>query len=357
MEVLITYWSENFLDPQRIPVALLAILLVGIVGAITGPINGNANACIWGVVDGLLGRIGDKLDKTHRMASDLFLRGFIVSVTTIFLLAIWAKSTQDIMAQNTVWSFGLSVVLVSLFLSAGAVSRTVLRVYSNLSKTNKEAGKETTKGKKGAYFELARSMRANLNKSDDYGIVRIAINYLARSFDKNMVAPVFWFIVIGFPGLFVYAGVAALAWRFGKEGTSKGFGQPMVTFEKLMGFVPSAFAGCLIAVASIFTPTAKTYQGMIGVMGSLFKAPQSSFYNHGGLPVIAMAWSLGLSLGGPYQDVNGDAIKAPWVGPKNATSKNDYQHLRRALYIYGVAHILWIMSLLGAYLWSVVIFG
>ncbi|MFP4313700.1 MAG: cobalamin biosynthesis protein, partial [Alphaproteobacteria bacterium] len=196
----------------------------------------------------------------------------------------------------------------------------------------------------GAYYGVARTSRVNLNSTDDYGITRIGMALAARSFDKGMVAPVLWYLIAGFSGVFVYAVIAGLAWRFGKDGFTSGFGAVPLALEKLLGFIPSILSAVLMSLASIITPTASIFKSMASWFSH--RAP----YEQGGLPLTAMAWTLNVTLGGATQDLNGSSLKNEWVGPKNATAKNDHKHLRRALYINVVAHLLFIAALLGAYI-------
>ncbi len=115
-----------------------------------------------------------------------------------------------------------------------------------------------------------------------------------------------------------------------------------------MGFVPSAFAGSLLAGASLFTPTAKTTTAM----GAFYAGKGRANYPQGGLPLSVMAWSLNVSLGGAFQDISGSAMKGEWIGPKNATAKNDHKHLRRGMYINVIGHLLFLLALGGAYIFG-----
>lgn len=163
-----------------------------------------------------------------------------------------------------------------------------------------------------------------------------------------MVAPVLWFVIAGYMGACIYAALAALSWRFGKDGASKGFGATALALEKLMGFFPSILSGILITMAGLFTPTAKLHKGVMAWFGHKNRAA----YEQGGFALSALAWSLNVSLGGPAKDLKGDGIKNAWVGPEGATAKNDYKHLRRAIYVNVIAHILFIATLLSLYVWS-----
>ena len=335
---LITQWHADFLEPDRIPTAIAAIILCVIVGMITGPMTGNANAFLWQFIDRMFGKLGDKIDKPSRPQADLIFRGFLVTMLVLFITAFMGKGFEIFINEKPLRG-ATEIILLSLCLSAGTIWFTLLQLYFVMD------GNDQTKG---TYLGIARSTRTNLNASDDFGITRMGMNLAARSFDKNMVAPVIWYIIAGFMGVCIYAGLAALSWRFGKDGATKGFGATALALEKLLGFFPAILSGLLITIAGLFTPTAKLHKGVTAWFGHKNRAS----YEQGGFALSALAWSLNVSLGGPAQDLKGDAIKNTWVGPEGATAKNDHKHLRRAIYINVIAHILFIATLLSLYVWS-----
>jgi adenosylcobinamide-phosphate synthase len=118
-----------------------------------------------------------------------------------------------------------------------------------------------------------------------------------------------------------------------------------------MGFIPSIYAALLLTLAVSFTPTAQLHKGIAAWLGHKNRSP----YEQGGFPLSALAWSLNVSLGGASQDISGSAIKGEWVGPDGATAQVGHKHLRRGIYINVIAHILFIASLLGAYMWGAMI--
>ena len=328
----------QLLDPERIPVAMAAWLLAGILGMITGPMHGNANPFLWLVFDKTFGRVGGRLDKKDRAASDLFFRGFVLTmmgVVVAYGLGIFGNDAALGMPLHG----GTEVVLLALTLTGGTVWFSLLQLYFAM---------RDKKVSKGAYFTIAQSTRTDMSGSDDYGITRTGMSLAARSFDKGLVAPVLWYLVVGLPGAFLYAGLAALAWRFGKDGFTKGFGKTALALEKLLGYVPHLLSGLLMALAGLFTPTGGMTRALIGQLWGREKAA----YAEGGLPVTAMAFSLNVSLGGPSTDLDGSAIKRAWTGPKNATARLEQGHLRRAIYISVMAHLLFMVSLAGALFWA-----
>lgn len=338
MDNFILDFHAQIADSDRIPVVLLALLVTLIIGMISGPLAGNANPFFWSFLDFIFGKMGDKLNRAHRVRNDLVLRGFILSSIVIILSAALGKALIIGVAREPL--YGVSdILLLSLFMTSGAVWFLILRLY--VAMEQKQVGK-------GAYYAVARSTRINLAAGDDYGVTRAALVFSARSFDKGLVAPALWFFIAGFPGVCVYAALAALAWRFGQNGFTKGFGAVPLALERLLGFIPSMLAAFYLTLGTLFTPTTGVVKGLTAWFGHKNRAP----YEQGGFPVSALAWALNVSLGGSVQDLAGTALKGVWVGPEGATAQIDHKHLRRGLYIHIIAHLLFAASWLGAYMWA-----
>lgn len=343
IEELLKQWHASFLDVDRIPFAIAAMLVTAIIGMISGPLFGNTYPALWIVFDKLFGGLGDRLDKAQRQKADLMFRGFLVTAFAIFIAAGIGKAIDTILFIPE-YGWVIETIALSLILTSGTVWYALLKLYFAMDKD--QVGK-------GAYYAIARSTRTNLAAADEFAITRAAINLSARAFDKGLVAPIIWYVILGMPGAVIYSALSALSWRFGKDGFSKGFGSAAMALEKLLGFFPAVLSGILITLAGIFTPTAKPHKGIAAWLGHKNRAS----YEQGGHPLSALAWSLNLSLGGASQDLTGHAIKSTWVGPEGATAKNNHKHLRRAIYIHVLAYVLFIAVLLGMYLWSGVLQG
>jgi len=191
-------------NPDRIPTALAAICLSMIVGMVTGPLAGNANPFFWGIIDKVFGRLGDRLDRLRRHRADLMFRGFLLMAFVLVFGLILAKICIDLPFTGWVYD-AVGIVVLSLLLTSGSVWFVLLKLYFSVEK------QEITRG---SYYNVSRSTRVDLTSTDDFGIIRIAMGYAARSFDKGLVAPVFWYLIGGFTAVFAYSCLAALAWRW-----------------------------------------------------------------------------------------------------------------------------------------------
>ncbi|MCK5284032.1 MAG: cobalamin biosynthesis protein [Alphaproteobacteria bacterium] len=338
MVEFLSQWHAELMNPDRIPYALISIFIALVIGMITGPLAGNANPFLWIVIDKVFGELGDRLDRTERTRSDLVFRGFLLTALVLFFSLVLGKIFEWFVLENS--GYGLvEVIILSLLITIGSVWFSLLRLYFALEKG--EVGK-------GAYYAISVSTRKNLTAGDDFGIIRSGMGLLARSFDKGMVSPIFWYLIGGIPLAIIYSSLSGLAWRFGKDGFSKGFGSVSMTLERLLGFVPSLMAAVFITMSSSITSTSKVFKNITSWLDIKNRAP----YEQGGFPLSALAWVLNVSLGGASQDITGSAIKGEWIGSEGATAQIDYKHLRRAIYSSVIAHILFIACLCGMYLWG-----
>ncbi len=330
--------QQHIMVPERIPYAVAAILLVSVLGFITGPVGYLGQPALFALHNILWGRMGDRLDKTLRPSGDLVFRGFLLTAFVLLLTYVLAQGVDIVVVTYPDYGI-LEVLALSLCLASGSVWAITFHIKSSLQKKVSH---------KNAFLSLSRSSRLDLNSTDDFGITRAVLGFLAISFDKGMVAPVFWYIFGGLPVLFVYSALSFLAWRFGKSGFTKGLGAVPLALEKLMGYIPSLLAGFIMTAASALTPTAKMHKSILAWWGAKDKAP----YEEGGIAVSAMAWPLGIVIGGPVMDLTGSSLQRAWVGPPGATAQVDYNHIRRALYLSIVAHLLYVFILLCAYIYA-----
>ncbi|MEM7650788.1 MAG: cobalamin biosynthesis protein [Pseudomonadota bacterium] len=342
MNDLLLQWYQTahaqLMDPDRIPIILMAMLVCAIIGMISGPLAGNANPFLWALLDKMFGNLGDRLDRSNRVKADLMFRGFLLSVFVMVIAMLIGKAFDSIQGNEMIFE-AVRVLMLSLLLSVGSIWFSLLKLYFAM---------EHNKVGEGAYFAIARSTQVNLSAGDNFGITRTAMGLSARSFDKALVSPAFWFLIGGFPVACMYAGLAMLSWRFGKNGLGSGFASVPLALERLMGFVPSVFSAFLITMATFITPTSSIAKGVAAWLGHKNRAP----YEQGGFPLSALAWALNVSLGGAVQDLSCKALKGEWVGPEGATAQLDHKHLRRAIYINVIATLLFVVTLLGAYMYS-----
>ena len=177
---------------------------------------------------------------------------------------------------------------------------------------------------------------------DGSGVARAAIETLAENFGDGVVAPVFWYVLFGFPGLLVYKAVNTMDSMIGYRSPKyRAFGMTAARLDDVLNFIPARLAGLFFVFAAAFVPTAKPLEALrIMVRDSRF---HRSF--NAGWPEGAMAGALGLALAGP-RHYPGTTINDPWIG--DGSAKAGPKDISRALYLYFVAcmiNAMWVAAI------------
>ncbi|MHB1872676.1 MAG: cobalamin biosynthesis protein CobD/CbiB [Steroidobacteraceae bacterium] len=188
-----------------------------------------------------------------------------------------------------------------------------------------------------ARYAVGRIVGRDVDRLDTTGVAVAGLESLAESFNDGVVAPVFWLLVGGLPGLFVYKAVNTADSMIGHpEAPWRAFGWAAARTDDLMNLVPARIAGLLIVLA----------RGR-GLSIMLRDAPAHISPN-AGWPEAAMAGALGLKLGGPVF-YDGVATARPSFGSGPAPGAAD---LRRGLRTYVAAcALMWAVIIGGGLVW------
>lgn len=324
---------QSFIDINRAPFVIGAVLVTFVIGLITGPFSGNANPAVWGFYSFFIGKIGDRMDNLNRQSQDLIFRGFLLTAFCLVFSYFLSKLVLEV-SQEYPW---LEFIVLCGCMTLGSVWYLLLALYFSLEKKYEHPR---------LYYSLARTTRTDFNSTDSYGHIREAIAFAAYSFDRGIVAPAFWYLVGGLPLALIYSTLAALAWRFGKCGFTKGFGAIPNELEKIAGFAPSLLTGFLFISSAAITPSVSVFSLLSQWIKGAGKVP----YFQGGFAVSALSHAMGVSLGGAVQDIAGSSLQKVWTGAENATAKLDHGHIKRALFMLLTAKLIFILVLAGLFL-------
>jgi len=172
---------------------------------------------------------------------------------------------------------------------------------------------------------------------DEGGVATAALESLAESFCDGVVAPVFWFVVGGLPGLFVYKAVNTADSMIGHmEPRWRAFGWAAARTDDVMNWIPARIAGALIALGG--------WQGW----RIMWRDARKHVSPNAGWTEAAMAGALRVRLGGPVR-YDGITTHRPDFGDWAPPRAHD---LRRGLRVYGVAcAVLMLLLIAGGFVW------
>jgi adenosylcobinamide-phosphate synthase len=179
---------------------------------------------------------------------------------------------------------------------------------------------------------------------DNHGVARAAIETLAENFSDGVVAPVFWYLVLGLPGLFAYKMANTLDSMIGHRTPHyRSFGWAAARFDDLLNLVPAPLSGLLLVAAAAFAKSGRPDRALAIMLrdGRKHHSPNA------GWPESAMAGALGLALAGPRRYPEG-LVADPWLGEGSARAATS--DIVRALQLYRLACLIEAGLLLGAWL-------
>jgi len=192
-----------------------------------------------------------------------------------------------------------------------------------------------------ARVAVGRVVGRNPQTLDEHGVARAAIESLAENASDGITAPVFWFAVLGLPGLAAYKAINTADSMIGhRTPRHEAFGWAAARLDDLVNLPASRLTGFLFALAAWLVPN--------GSMDSAFRAMRRDAHRHrspnAGWPESAMAGALGLKLNGPkiYGTTHVDDAYMG-EGRREATAGD----IVRALRLTSVAWALMSAGLLG----------
>ena len=140
---------------------------------------------------------------------------------------------------------------------------------------------------------------------DETGVARSAIESAAENLSDGVIAPAFWFLIGGLPGLLLYKITNTADSMIGhRTERHEHFGWAAARFDDLLNLIPSRLTALLVALT----------HGWLNPAPILRDAPLHRSPN-AGWPESAMACVLNIALAGP-RSYNGKMQDFPWVYPE-----------------------------------------
>ena len=300
---------------QAVPFILLAALaldaLVGDPRWLPHPVR--AMGWLTGLLDNTLNR-----ESHGEGARAAFGAIAVVLVTGASAATGWAVAHH---AAAIGWGWIAELVLVAMLLAQRTMANHLVRMAHAL-----DAGVEPARD--AVRHIVGRDVRA----LDEHAIARAAIESGAENYSDGVVAPVFWYLLLGLPGLLAYKAINTMDSMIGhRSARHHAFGRAAARLDDAVNWVPARIAGGLITIAAVFLPGAAP--------GVAWRTMVRDAPKHGspnaGWPEAAMAGALGLALLGPRRYEGEAAADAAWLGDgrKKATADD----LRRTVWVFAVS--------------------
>lgn len=165
---------------------------------------------------------------------------------------------------------------------------------------------------------------------DAPGIARAALESLAESASDGVIAPLFWLVLGGLPGIALYKAINTADSMVGHlSDRYRDFGWASARLDDVVNWIPARLAALLFAGAAFWVRGADAEKAWSTALSDAKKHASPN----AGWPEAALAGALGLSLGGP-RAYEGEVHEMPELG----SGRRDLgpADILRALELYGM---------------------
>ena len=193
---------------------------------------------------------------------------FVLTVVGIFVFALYFY----LKLLNPILSIIITSIITSIFIAHKMLKDSVLDIIN-------------TENKKEALSMLVSRDTENLSESDIY---KAAIETYAENLNDGVVAPLFYLILFGLPGIILYKAINTMDSMVGyRTDKYEKYGKVAARLDDVANYIPARLTAILIMIFAKKKNIFAFYQD-----GKKHESPNA------GHPITAMALALGIKLGG-----------------------------------------------------------
>lgn len=264
---LLTGWLlDLFLgDPQRLP----------------HPVVGFGRAISFG--EKHLNRGNDRLLKGGLLAVGLIVAVYLLTIL-LLRLTLFLPSYVTIIVQ---------ALLIFFCLSGTTLIREVRMVFQAVDRSLEEGRKQ-----------VARIVGRDTSELSAQEVRTAALETLAENLSDGVIAPLFWYVVLGVPGMFAYKMVNTLDSMIGyKNERYVKFGRVAARLDDAANYIPARLTAFLMVVAG----------GRLSLLKFVRRYGNQHASPNSGYPEAALAGLLDCRFGGPH-NYFGERVWKPFIG-------------------------------------------
>lgn len=224
---------------------------------------------------------------SHRMV-----KGAVLAVTLIVLVfGLWTLVCWVIPNQWVVCA--LDIVVVFYCLAGTTLIREVREVFLALDRSLDEGRRQ-----------VARIVGRDTSQLTAQEVRTAALETLAENLSDGVIAPLFWFALLGTPGMLAYKMVNTLDSMIGyRTERYKDFGCWAARIDDVANYIPARLTALLMVVAT----------GRLSLLKFVWRNGRRHASPNSGYPEAALAGILNCRFGGPHYYF-GELFDKPFIG-------------------------------------------
>ena len=246
----------------------------------------------------------------------------IIYIIGIFV-AVWFLRTILSSHLSPLATHLFDAVVIFFCLAGTTLIREVRQVFLALDRSLDEGRKQ-----------VARIVGRDTSELSAQEVRTAALETLAENLSDGVIAPLFWFTILGVPGMLAYKMVNTLDSMIGyKTDRYRDFGCWAAHIDDIANYIPARLTALLMILPSLFT-----------LHFSLFTFVRQNGRNHAspnsGYPEAALAGILNCRFGGPHYYF-GQLFDKPFIGTNERPLTTD--DMKKAVLINRTAEILMVV--------------
>ena len=242
-------------------------------------------------------------------------------ILTVYILACWLMECLS----GLPWvKCVVEAILIFFCLAGTTLVREVKMVFNAVDRSLDDGRRQ-----------VARIVGRDTGSLSGQEIRTAALETLAENLSDGVIAPLFWYMLLGVPGMLAYKMVNTLDSMIGyRSDRYRDFGRWAAKIDDVANFLPARITAFLMIVAS----------GRLSLLTFVKRYGRCHASPNSGYPEAALAAILGCRFGGPH-DYFGETVYKPFIGtePRTLTTAD----MTCAIRINRVAELLMIITVVG----------
>ena len=224
---------------------------------------------------------------THRM-----FKGAVMAVCFILIVFFVVWGLKRLVPNVVLWLI-LDTIIIFYCLAGTTLIREVREVFLALDRSLDEGRKQ-----------VARIVGRDTSQLSAQEVRTAALETLAENLSDGVIAPLFWFALLGTPGMLAYKMVNTLDSMIGyRTERYKDFGCWAAHIDDVANYIPARLTALLMVIAS----------GKWSLLKFVWKNGRRHASPNSGYPEAALAGILNCRFGGPHYYF-GELFDKPYIG-------------------------------------------
>lgn len=233
-------------------------------------------------------------EKTLNQGQGRFWNGLALSMFLLFMTYFLSYMVLFIAKQFSPILFYLFIAIGVFYCLAGRTLRVEVKKVFDALENSVEDGRK----------QLARIVGRDTSSLSPNEIRAAALETLSENLSDGVIAPMFWFAVLGLPGMFVYKMINTMDSMIGyKNDRYKDFGKAAAIIDDIANYIPARITSFLMLAVS----------GRLNRLGFVKRFGKAHASPNAGYPEAALAAILNCQFGGTHLYA-GVSVSKPYIG-------------------------------------------